>query len=573
MRFIRQFRYFSALVSVALAVSLLNPVSANAKTNLIEGTDPQAILFDPLQVNSVSLRMSSSDFNSLKYPNVSWDNEGDWRRTTMNAVIAGKSYGPYTVGVHLKGAWGSWRDVTQKAAFKIKMDAFVAGQTLFGVAKLTLNNMVQDGSMIHEFMTYKLMRESGVPAPRTGYMNVTLNGNNYGLHLNVETIGKTMLKRWGVTSDHIYKGSLPNFPDFNPGAENLFSVESGSPPNRDDLANLMEINRLSGESWWQQMREIVDMEKLTRQWAVEIYASHWDGYMMNRNNYFVNFDKEGKAIMLTWGTDQTWGGAPGYFGFGTVLPNKCFGSTSCLNLYYRSLVKVAVIAQKLKLSDLAQEVANAIYPAVMSDPWVDKNNVAAWQNSAIETQNWRNIELNQMVVQWDTTLNMISVNNSKFEPSDLIYLVPGTKQVILLPIARQPNAIVKATMATFKPGLNSASVAVTSPSGQQSTVYDFKFYVLTQKTNTTQLQFASGKATLLNSSRTALTKLGGTLAKAKVVRFTITKSASLSPALLSKRVKAIEAVIKRAGVGTYQISVENSRVGSNTISLKTNYQE
>jgi spore coat protein CotH len=93
------------------------------------------------------------------------------------------------------------------------MDAFVKKQKLFGITKFTLNNMVQDPSYIHEALSYRLFRAVGVPTPRVGYANVTLNGRNYGLHLNVETVDTTMLKRWGLTNKHLYKGGVPNFPE------------------------------------------------------------------------------------------------------------------------------------------------------------------------------------------------------------------------------------------------------------------------------------------------------------------------------------------------------------------------
>ncbi|NBW72995.1 MAG: hypothetical protein EBR26_01095 [Microbacteriaceae bacterium] len=573
MRIKQQVGKFAALVALVLAVNLLNPTSASAKTNLIEGTDEAAILFNPLQVNSISLRMTSSDFESLKYPNVSWDNEGDWRRTTMSAVIAGKTYGPLTVGVHLKGAWGSWRDVNGKAAFKVKMDAFVAGQRLLGVSKLTLNNMVQDASMIHEFMTYKLMRSVGLPAPRTGYMDVTLNGINYGLHLNVETISKTMLARWGVTSDHIYKGSLPYFPDFYPGSQDWFKVESGSPPNRDDLANFMAINNLQGENWWQAISQVADMEKMTLQWATEIYATHWDGYLMNKNNYFVNFDKEGKVLMLSWGTDQTWGGAPGYFGYGTLLPTRCMASTSCLNLYYRALVKVAVTAQGLKLGQLAQEVSDAIYNSVLKDPWVRGVDVSNAQNSAIENQAYRNQELNQLVVPWDTTLTMVGVNSLRFTPSEMIYLAPGTKEVIVRGYGRQPAATSSIKILKFKPGLNETTVNITSPSGQQVSSYSFKFYVLTQIDKSVQLTYGSNSTTTNISAHPALKSLVAKLAKAKVVKLTIQASRSASSSQTAKRLKNLQIALKKAGVGTYQLSTETARISSNKLIIKASYQE
>ena len=98
-------------------------------------------------------------------------------------TAGGTTYGPLSVTLKLKGN-SSFRDLDHKAAFKIKL---AKGQPLLGLKKLTLNNMVQDGSMVHETLAYQTFRAAGVPAPRTGYAFVRVNGEPYGVYLNLET--------------------------------------------------------------------------------------------------------------------------------------------------------------------------------------------------------------------------------------------------------------------------------------------------------------------------------------------------------------------------------------------------
>ena len=61
-------------------------------------------------------------------------------------------------------------------AFKIKFDKYVEGQSFLGLEKMTLNNMVQDPSMIHEVLAYAIFRAFDVPCPRTGYATLRVNG-------------------------------------------------------------------------------------------------------------------------------------------------------------------------------------------------------------------------------------------------------------------------------------------------------------------------------------------------------------------------------------------------------------
>lgn len=546
------------------------PASAEAKLSLREGNDPAAVLFDPLTVNNISLWMSNSDFESLKYPNVSQDNEGDWRRTTMRLTIAGKPYGPYTVGVHLKGAWGSWRDVTGKAAFKVKMNAFVKGQTLLGLTKLTLNNMVQDPSYIHEFMTYKFMRSVGLPVPRTGYTNVSLNGINYGLHLNVETVDKKMLARWAITSKRIYKGSLPNFPDMYPDNQWAFTLESGTADQREDLANFLNINNLSGEDWWAEISTATNMELLTTQWAAEYYASHWDGYIMNRNNYYLNFDDDGKALMLSWGVDQTWGGAPDYFTASTLLPNKCWSSNSCKQLYLESMAKVAAVAQNLNLSYSASAVANAIEQAIIADPWGNRGQAWDYQQAAINLENYRKIELNQIVVPWDTTAEVVRVGNKKYQISKTIYLTVGATDTKISLLPRQMDASSSEISTNLSPGSNLVNLQVTSADGQYTKEYALEFYVLRTKTSSVTVNFVPGATPLTKAGNSNYLALLSKLDQAKSVELVITTAKE--SALINNRIAAIQSELKRKGVGTYKLSIKRTGSVSNKITMTAKYQ-
>ncbi len=556
---------------VIFVLSLISPSQASAELNLKEGSDSAAILFDPLKVSNISLRMSSSDFESLTYPNVDWNREGDWRRTTMSIVVAGKNYGPFTVGVHLKGAWGSWRDVTGKAAFKIKMNAFVKGQTLFGQTKLTLNNMVQDRSYIHEFMTYKLMRAAGLPAPRTGYANVSLNGNNYGLHLNVETIDKRMLARWNISSETIYKGSLPNFPDFYPGNEWSYSLESGTEGSREELAAFLAINDYSGETWWEAISQATDMELVTKQWAVELYASHWDGYILNRNNYFINFDENGQVLLLSWGVDQTWGGAPEYFSFPTLLPNKCLESDSCREMYLQSLAKVSAVAQQLNLGYSAQAVANAIAQDIQRDPWRSGDPWSA-QRDAINLESYRKAELAQLVVPWDTSYKTLVVNKLRFSPKELVYLAPGTKKAAISLVPRQAFARSEKITESLQPGSNIISLSLTSADGDHVANYDFDFYVLTPRTSKVSVKFNSGSAYPSASGNSIYFALLNKLETAKNIELTVTRPSSVSAATANKRIDNIKAALKARGISKYKLSVERTDLKSNEYLISAKYQ-
>lgn len=546
----------SALIILAITGNYLSASSSQAATSYVEGTDEAAQVFDPLMVNDFSLEMSDADFESLKYPNVNWEFEGDWRETQMSFTMAGKAYGPYTVGVHLKGAWGSWRDVTQKAAFKIKMDAFVKDQTLFGISKFTLNNMVQDPSYIHESLTYRLYRALGVPTPRTGYANVTLNGIDYGLHLNIETMNKELLSRWGITSNHLYKGAVPYFPDFYPGYESQFAIESGSKTDTSDLTEFIKVQTYGASAWWTAMGKIADMKQMTLGWATELYVGHWDGYVMNKNNYFLNFDRYGKVTLLPWGTDQTWNGSLSYFRSPALMINKCWAVPTCYSMYQQSLADVANKAEELQLEVMASEVSSAISAAVASDPWGPGLNTATdYQNAAIWRIGSQLRSLQTLSAPWDTGLQSLSVNGVSYKAGSTIYLPALTRQAAIEAITNEYDATAVVDMpAKLADGLNTISVKVTSSNGKHTRTQSVNLHVYTKRTAKAAVSFTKSLAKISSKGTTSLTAFVSKIDTPKNLVLTVsmpkvkTLSTTKNNVLLKQRSDAIVKVLSAQGI-------------------------
>ena len=558
------------IIVALMAGSLLGSTPANAAPSYVEGTDAASVMFNPLMVNNFAMQMSQDDFDSLRSPNVGWDYEGDWRETRMSFTMAGKVYGPYVVGVHLKGAWGSWRDISGKAAFKIKMDAFVPKQTLFGVSRITLNNMVQDPSYVNESVTYRLFRNLGIPAPRTGYANVSLNGINYGLHLNVEQPNKQMLKRWGVSSKHLYKGAVPYFPDFYRDSEWTFAIESGSETNVSDLTGFIAIQELEGQSWWDEMSEVTDMQMLTLGWATEYYTGHWDGYVLNRNNFFVNFDDNGNVLMIPWGVDQTWGGSLDYGSSPAIMTNKCWATEACLDTYRQSMAKVARVARELDLTGMSRNVALAIRSAIISDPFGPGINTAnAYQNNQLWRLRDQQRVLSSIVQPYDTTLASVRVNNVPYSAGQMVYLPAGTKSVSLQVSTSQSAARAAIQpISPMKPGLNSAWVVVTSADKKHIDSHKIELYVYSEQSRKATIAFHSNSAVPTFSGLSNTGTLGSALESSSAISLEIkmfkpkTLSTTQAKALLAKRVQYVVNNLTARGIATGKITQALTSSGS-----------
>ena len=223
----------------------------------------------------------------------------------------------HPVEIHLKGhKTGSFRKLTEKAAFKLK---FGKKELFRGLRKMTLNNMVEDPSMIHETLAYSLFRAAGVPASRTGFAYLRVNGEDFGVYLDLENLDATFLKaRYGEGNTlHLYEGEygadvdaagIATLGTEPPEGQPKFEMDEGE-GEPTDLEALADAVAGSSPSFSTRLAGRADLTEMTRMWGVEKYVSHWDGYSGEEasnkpNNYYLHSDLAGLFQMLPWGTDR-----------------------------------------------------------------------------------------------------------------------------------------------------------------------------------------------------------------------------------------------------------------------------
>jgi hypothetical protein len=154
-----------------------------------------AALYDPAAVARIDLTLTPEAIAALTA------DPSTYVPATFEMQIGDDTFAARPAELKLKGH-GTFRPIGKKAAFKLK---FAKKDRFLGLKKLTLNNMVQDASMIHETLGYEVLRAAGVPAPRTGFAYVTVNGKGYGLYLDLEPYDDVSLAHLFPTTQHLYK--------------------------------------------------------------------------------------------------------------------------------------------------------------------------------------------------------------------------------------------------------------------------------------------------------------------------------------------------------------------------------
>ncbi|MEY2816324.1 MAG: hypothetical protein RJA78_900 [Actinomycetota bacterium] len=393
--------YLKPIVALVLFATLGSVQSASASpgvsgistTAYNEGNDKAAVFYNPLVVSGINLTLPPASFNELN------NNPGTTVYQTASVTITtadGVATTLNNIGVRLKGQ-ATRTNLYGKAPMKLKFDAFVPDQKFLGLTRMTLNSMVQDPSFVHEDSAYRLYRAMGITAPRTTYSWVKVNGADFGLYMNVESIDSQMLKRW-MTVRHLYSSNC-YLADITPEQSGCYDTNYGD-DDRSDLRAAIATSSFDGADWWREINKVADMTAVINLMATDIYTSNWDGYTdVVQNNYYLAFDTDGKFRIIPWGQDGAFpmdsaaqldwlGRGPAYRNFGnqqrSVILRKCVAYAPCTSLLIKAQVKAKETAEKLDMPGFKNKIAAVINTAYISQE--TRANSDIW--SAQYWQNW-----------------------------------------------------------------------------------------------------------------------------------------------------------------------------------------
>ena len=207
------------------------------------------------------------------------------------------------VGIRKKGFVGSQSDV--KPSLKLRFDRYSDGQFLGGVMeRMTLNNVIQDPSMVNTCLAYQVFSAAGSPAPRCNFALVTVNGKNLGLYVHVEDIREPFLARHFESADgNLYEGQVS---DFTP--EQRGTIEKETNRDADDWTDVDAVVAAiddQSDAGLMALAEIVDLDRFLTFWTTEVLIGHWDGYAGDRNNFLFYREPGGRFVFIPWGADDT----------------------------------------------------------------------------------------------------------------------------------------------------------------------------------------------------------------------------------------------------------------------------
>ncbi len=228
------------------------------------------------------------------------------------------------VGVRFKGN-SSYNSIgnSEKKPFNIDLNVFAdtlgADHDFQGYKKIILNNGFKDPSFVREALTWEICRQF-VPAPKSNWVKLVINGESWGIYMNCEHLDDEMLSGWYSEEDgNRYKAE--GGPGANPsnltwlGSNTSSYTAQYQLKNPDDAINPHEdlvelcdvLNNTPGSSY-SAVQDILNVDNSLWMLALDNVFVNLDSYYGGGHNYYIFHDFEHDRMeTLMWDVNESFG--------------------------------------------------------------------------------------------------------------------------------------------------------------------------------------------------------------------------------------------------------------------------
>lgn len=297
------------------AIMLLSPIIPGPAALRAQIRYPEeGFVFSDLEIPRIDITIPEASLAHL-YENPHSDNE---YRVRFSFSRNGTREELEDVGIRFRG--NTSRDKVKKS-FKISFNTYVQGRDFHGLEKLNLNAETNDVSLMRSKLSWELFRYLGVPGSRCNHVLLYINNAFYGVYVNTEHIDETFVKsRFGNNDGNLYKclwpadlvylGEDPEAYKFDHDDRRAYDLRINEEwDDYADLAGLIGvINQAEEGRFPEELEDVFNVQQYLKVMAVDVMTGNWDGYIGNRNNYYLYRDQStGRFEYIPYDLDNTFG--------------------------------------------------------------------------------------------------------------------------------------------------------------------------------------------------------------------------------------------------------------------------
>jgi spore coat protein CotH len=168
---------------------------SDADHRLITGVVSQVGIYEEAVIRRIDLTFSAPDWETTLQDNETSGNELAATLTYNGSIL------PYQVGVRYKGSLAGGEGTAVKRSFNISIDYDNEDAALNGgYYTLVLNGGYEDNTFVHEAI-YRHCIQKYIPASQVNYVNLHINGTDYGLYVNTEHLNGLFIREWFLSSN------------------------------------------------------------------------------------------------------------------------------------------------------------------------------------------------------------------------------------------------------------------------------------------------------------------------------------------------------------------------------------
>ena len=175
--------------------TLKESVQNDIQSSLASAPEGSPSLYDAYTLRTLYLRFHHEDWYQQMSAFYRTDVE-----VPAELIVDGKIYPE--VGVHFRGSSSYFTVNSEKKSFNVAVDYAEDGQRLYGYKTLNLLNGHVDASFLREVL-YNRIAHDYIPAMKTNLVKLVINGESWGVYINLQQYNKDFLAEWFGTRDGI----------------------------------------------------------------------------------------------------------------------------------------------------------------------------------------------------------------------------------------------------------------------------------------------------------------------------------------------------------------------------------